>query len=290
MLPGSYHRTMLELSRTVRFCLPADPQAYQQPRSNTHAAWPPPSGLDPYFEITVVCKGQADVDTGYFINIKDIDTAVREVVLPILRQACHPSPSAAASPVALPHVLMRSVEALQPHLRGTVHQLTLALTPRTTMTFTPTPTSTSASASSSPPPGVTLAQRYEFSAAHRLHTATLTDEQNRETFGKCNNPHGHGHNYQVEVQVHCPVDEQGRSVSFAQLDQAVDTHVIEPLDHKHLNEQVPAFANLNPSVENISRVVWDMLAEHVPGRATLEAVTVWETPKTACTYRGGGGA
>jgi 6-pyruvoyltetrahydropterin/6-carboxytetrahydropterin synthase len=66
----------------------------------------------------------------------------------------------------------------------------------------------------------------------------------------------------------------------------VDKVVIEPLDHKHLNVEVPDFKDLNPSVENIAKVIFHRLAEPIAtSETTLESVTVWETSKTWCQYR-----
>ena len=133
---------------------------------------------------------------------------------------------------------------------------------------------------------VILRQQYEFSAAHRLHVPDFTDEQNQATFGKCNNPAGHGHNYRVEVAARCPVGADGTTVEPAELDAVVDREAIEKLDHKHLNVDVPEFADMNPSVEHIVKVVWEMLDGKLPGEATLDEVKVWETGKTVCAYRG----
>lgn len=264
---------MLQLSRTVRFCLSPDPGDAEVPRHNTFAAWPPMSGLGRYYELRVVCTGEADPQTGYFINIKHIDTAVREHVLPVLRAAVADEAAAARAPVA--GLLATALDALQPALGHSVDQIELRLCP--TLTYTSRRDTMQQ---------VFIKQQYEFSAAHRLHVPALTDAENRATFGKCNNPAGHGHNYRVEVVAACPVDAHGRTVTPADLDVAVDTHLIEVLDHTHLNIDVPAFAQLNPSVENIAVVAWGMLKGKLPGGSVLDEISVWETGKTVCTYRG----
>ena len=95
--------------------------------------------------------------------------------------------------------------------------------------------------------------------------------------------------YRVEVVARCDIDPQGQTLQPAALDAVVNTYVIEPLDHKHLNHDVPRFADRNPSVEHIAEAVWDMLAEplsrELPG-STLDEISVWETGKTVCTYHG----
>ena len=135
---------------------------------------------------------------------------------------------------------------------------------------------------------VILRQQYEFAAAHRLHVPTLSDEENRQIFGKCNNPSGHGHNYQVEVAVKCPIDGDGHIATVNMIDALVDREIMERLDHKHLNEDVDAFADLNPSVENIAKVIYDWLVVAMRNEnLELEVISVWETGKTRCTYPAG---
>lgn len=125
---------------------------------------------------------------------------------------------------------------------------------------------------------IELTQCFEFAAAHRLHSPSLSDRENQETFGKCNNPHGH--NYQLEVSVVGEPDAAGGAViPVIGLERIVKSRVIDRFDHKHLNEDCPEFAQLNPSVENIARVIWSLL-EGQFGPARLARVRVWETGKT----------
>jgi 6-pyruvoyltetrahydropterin/6-carboxytetrahydropterin synthase len=243
-------------------------------------------GLGRYYELHVTCRGAADAQTGYFINIKHIDTAVRDHALPLLRRAVADETAAARAPLG--RLMHEILSALQGPLEQQVHAVALQLTPFLAyhLRLDTMPTTTPADA---PSPTLLLSQEYEFSAAHRLHVPGLSDEDNRATFGKCNNPAGHGHNYRVRVVVACPVDEHGQTLGPAELDAVVDEQLIEPLDHTHLNEDVPAFAARNPSVEHIVETAWGMLAgplaERLPG-CRLDELTVWETGKTACTYRG----
>lgn len=264
---------MLELSRTVRFCL--DTQGnLQAGKHNTYAAWPPPNGLARYFELRITCRGKADPLTGYFINIRDIDRAVRANALPALVSAAHDEHT--EGPTLLGPLMSRLCSVLQPALNDSVYAVELQLTPFTSVALQ----------AHDMPHRIYLKQRYEFSSAHRLHVDTLSDEENREVFGKCNNPAGHGHNYTIEVVARTPVDEHGKSLDIASLDRAVDQHVIDKLDHKHLNHDVPEFTGLNPSVENIAAVIWKMLDNQIPGQGSLAELSVWETGKTVCTYRG----
>ena len=119
-------------------------------------------------------------------------------------------------------------------------------------------------------------RRYRISASHRLHTDAISDEENRATYGKCNNPHGHGHNYVVEVMVAGPVDtETGMVINMAALDEVVRAQVVERFDHANLNLD-PLFANRVPTTENLSRVVFALLKDALPA-GKLERVRVEET-------------
>ncbi len=133
---------------------------------------------------------------------------------------------------------------------------------------------------SSSQPMMTITQQFEFSAAHRLHSARLTDAENRAVFGKCNNPHGHGHNYVVEVTIGGNGDGAEESLlPLARLNDIVRARVIEKLDHRHLNLEVDEFRNSNPTVECIASVIWRWLDGQLKP-AKLQKVRVYETPKT----------
>jgi 6-pyruvoyltetrahydropterin/6-carboxytetrahydropterin synthase len=119
-------------------------------------------------------------------------------------------------------------------------------------------------------------RRYLVSASHRLHTDALSVDENRATYGKCNNPHGHGHNYVVEVLVGGAVNpETGMVVDMVALDEVVRARVIERFDHANLNLD-PLFANRVPTTENLCRVVFGLLKDALPG-GELERVRVEET-------------
>ena len=99
--------------------------------------------------------------------------------------------------------------------------------------------------------GVT--RRYRFAASHRLHTPRLSEEQNQELYGKCNNPYGHGHNYDVEITVKGPVDaETGRAVDLTELDRLVKAEVLDVFDHRNLNAEIPRFGEVVPTSENLA--------------------------------------
>jgi len=119
-------------------------------------------------------------------------------------------------------------------------------------------------------------RRYMISASHRLHADALSAEENRATYGKCNNPNGHGHNYVVEVLVGGAVDpETGMVVDVVALDQVVRTKVIDRFDHTNLNLD-PLFQNRVPTTENLCRAVFGLLKDALPAGG-LEHARVEET-------------
>jgi len=132
---------------------------------------------------------------------------------------------------------------------------------------------------------VVFGRRYHFAAAHRLHSAQLSDEENCRVYGKCNNPYGHGHNYVLEVSVSGTVDPAtGMIVNLVDLDKFVHREVIEAFDHKSLNEDVAAFRALVPTTENLCKEIYQRL-QHFP-LAKLERVRIQETSNNAFEYAG----
>ena len=115
--------------------------------------------------------------------------------------------------------------------------------------------------STTPANKIRLTRRYRFSATHRLYSDELTEQQNKATFGKCANPYGHGHDYVLHVSVSGPLEpETGRIVDLNTLDQFVHETVVQPFEHKNLNVDVPEFAALVPTTENLAIVVQQRLA------------------------------
>jgi 6-pyruvoyltetrahydropterin/6-carboxytetrahydropterin synthase len=128
-------------------------------------------------------------------------------------------------------------------------------------------------------------RRFMLSASHRLHVDSLSDDENRAVYGKCNNPHGHGHNYIIEVLTAGRVDpDTGMVVNLVDLDRAVEARVIHRFDHTNLNKD-PLFANRVPTTENLCRAVYDLLADALPA-VELEHVRVEETENNFFQYFG----
>lgn len=122
-----------------------------------------------------------------------------------------------------------------------------------------------------------------FSAAHRLASPRLSYEENCEIYGKCARPHGHGHNYHLEVTVKGQIDPRtGMLVDLAALQAAIDEHVVEPFDHTFLNKDIPYFAEVVPTAENIAVHIRDLLQGPIATLgASLHKVKLIESPNNS---------
>jgi 6-pyruvoyltetrahydropterin/6-carboxytetrahydropterin synthase len=133
---------------------------------------------------------------------------------------------------------------------------------------------------------VYLTRKAEFSAAHLYHNPDFSPEENRRIFGKCNNPNGHGHNYTLEVTVKGAVDpKSGFVVDLKELKDIMRREVLDALDHRFLNKEVPEFATKIPTTENIAIVIWQRLAAKLSA-ARLHRVLVYETPDLFVDFYG----
>lgn len=123
-----------------------------------------------------------------------------------------------------------------------------------------------------------------FNAAHRLHCASWSDEKNRAVFGKCNNPNFHGHNYELEVKVIGYCDpETGYVIDTKILSDIIQREVTDQFDHKNLNLDVQHFVDLNPTVENIAKIIYQLLRKHIESHLELK-IKLYETPRNFVEY------
>ncbi len=131
-----------------------------------------------------------------------------------------------------------------------------------------------------------LTRRYRFSASHRLHSVEMSAEENRATYGKCNNPHGHGHNYTLEVTVSGPVDQStGMVCNLVDLDGVVESEVLSRYQLSNLN-MLEEFTQLVPTTENLSVEIFEILQRRFH-LAHLEGVRLEETMMNSFEYSGG---
>ena len=131
-----------------------------------------------------------------------------------------------------------------------------------------------------------MTRRYWFSASHRLHSESMSPEENRKTYGKCNNPHGHGHNYALEVTVSGPVDPRtGMICDLADLDRFVDEKIVQRFGHENLNT-LAEFRDVVPTTENLCIEIYRILEQgfHQSG---IEKIRMEETMLNSFEYAGG---
>ncbi|TNE72299.1 MAG: 6-carboxytetrahydropterin synthase [Bacteroidetes bacterium] len=129
-------------------------------------------------------------------------------------------------------------------------------------------------------------RREHFNAAHRLHNPGWSDETNQRIFGKCNNPNYHGHNYVIEVKVTGEVDpDTGYVIDTKILSDLIKREITERYDHKNLNLDIPEFKDLNPTAENIARMIYERLRIHISDKLDLK-IRLYETERNSVEYPG----
>jgi len=271
---------VVELRRIIRFAI--NPEGVSAPAGVPHdangfAGIPAMRGLGRHYEVELVCRGEPDPLTGYLINIKDLDSAVRQGIVPLIERACRQT--AWVEPVDLLPACVAAVGERLGGGRARLHTLRWRLSPTYSLEMSPQSTDTAV-----------IRQQFDFAAAHRLHVPGLSDQENRAVFGKCNNPAGHGHNYRIEPAVALSMASRP-PFSLVDLERVTDQVLIQRFDHKHLNQDTMEFApdtGVNPSVENMARVFFELLAPAIDresrGGASLRSITVWETEKTSATF------
>jgi 6-pyruvoyltetrahydropterin/6-carboxytetrahydropterin synthase len=128
--------------------------------------------------------------------------------------------------------------------------------------------------------------RMTFCCALRLHVPTLSDEENFKLYGPCSWPSFHGHNYDLEVAVTGSADSTtGMVTDFAALDRIVRENVVNVIDHRNLNTDIPWLKGVVPTTENLAAKIWEILADLV-SPATLHSITIGERDSNIVTYFG----
>jgi 6-pyruvoyltetrahydropterin/6-carboxytetrahydropterin synthase len=135
---------------------------------------------------------------------------------------------------------------------------------------------------------VYLTRVEHFNAAHKLYNPRWSREQNEAVFGKCANENWHGHNYELYVTVKGEVNEDtGFLMDVKVLSGIVTQHVLDIVDHRNLNLDVPFLAGKMCSTENLAKGIWEQLEPHIPEGAVLHAIKLYETPRIYVEYFGG---
>ncbi len=138
---------------------------------------------------------------------------------------------------------------------------------------------------------VYLTRKVEFSASHLYHNPDFSPEENRRVFGKCNNPHGHGHNYVLEVTIAGEPDPRtGMVLDLKELKGILEREILDRMDHRFLNYEVPELAGKIPTTETIAMAIWQLLEPRINhrGQGRLHRVRLYETPDLFVDCMGNG--
>jgi 6-pyruvoyltetrahydropterin/6-carboxytetrahydropterin synthase len=237
------------------------------------------------YVVEVTVAGEIDDATGMVVNMTDVDKALKQQVVAQLanKHLTYEVPYFAETPPTLENIARYIAAQFQLEFQFPAARLT-----RVTLWEMPTLWATLDLKKDNTMIGLT--RSFDFAAAHRLHAPGLSDAENEAIFGKCDNPNGHGHNYGVEVTVvGDPHPVTGMIVDLAKFDEILEREVMKRFDHKHLNLDTPDFKEINPTSENLTRVIWDHLDGEIPAPARLYRVVVRETDRNYFEYYGESG-
>lgn len=127
-------------------------------------------------------------------------------------------------------------------------------------------------------------RKTNFNSAHRLHNPKFDDITNKELFGLCNNPNYHGHNYELIVKVVGDINpDTGYVYDLKVLNDLINLEIVERFDHKNLNLDTFEFKNVNPTAENIARIIYELLRAKIENKFEIE-ITLYETPRNYVVY------
>ncbi len=134
---------------------------------------------------------------------------------------------------------------------------------------------------------VYLTRIEHFNAAHKLYNPRWSKEKNEEVFGVCANENWHGHNFDLYVTVKgTPDPDTGFLMDAKKLSKLINEKILEQLDHKNLNLDVPFLKDMMCTSENLAVVIWQQLEPHLPGNVQLHAIKLYETPRIYVEYFG----
>ena len=133
-----------------------------------------------------------------------------------------------------------------------------------------------------------VTRRERFNAAHRMYREEWDEQHNERIFGKCSNPYWHGHNYELFVTIKGEPDpETGMLINLKEVSRVIRTEVIEALDHKNINLEVPFMQNRIASTENLAIAIWKVLeAPFKELKVKLHAVRISESENNTVEYFG----
>jgi len=132
-----------------------------------------------------------------------------------------------------------------------------------------------------------LERRYRFSASHLYWRGGWTEERNRQVFGKCSFRPGHGHNYRLYLTVTGELDTAtGFLIDLGALDSLVQTHILDVIDHRHLNAALPQFeeGGAIPTTENLVAWIALTLESVLPAGTSLRRLRLEEDEDLAAIW------
>ena len=258
-------------------------------------AWASKWGHGHNYVVEATVAGRVNDATGMVVNITDVDRALKRYVTGPLsdKHLTYEVPHFRDTPPTLENIARFAADQFARHFdcpEARLARLTVWEMPTLWATLLPASDYFDDAANEKEPtPMLGLTRSIDFAASHRLHAPNLSDYENAALFGKCDNPNGHGHNYHVEVTVVGETDPvTGMLVDLAAFDAALEREVMDRFDHKHLNLDVADFRGMNPTTENLTRVIWDRLLPAIPAPARLYRVVVRETDRNYFEYYGEG--
>jgi 6-pyruvoyltetrahydropterin/6-carboxytetrahydropterin synthase len=134
---------------------------------------------------------------------------------------------------------------------------------------------------------VYLTRQEHFNAAHKLYNPNWTKERNEAVFGVCANENWHGHNYDLFVTIKgVPDADTGFLFDVKVLSKIIKQHVIDQLDHKNLNMDVPFMKDKMCSTENLAMAIWQQILPHLPASVSLHCIKLYETARIYVEYFG----
>lgn len=266
---------MHKLAREVRFCV--DPFSSESVMgANSYTAKPCGDGLSIYFGLLAELEGAVDADTGFVVNVTEIDKAIRGKAVGVFESCVRENFGAgkAVSYYDLYLLLKKSWGLIGGDFgNGKLSKLVLSVNPFRKLSIDLEDSTM-----------FYFSEKFEFAAMHRLWNEKFSEQENYDHFGKCANPNGHGHNYHVEVTVKRDGSDEGSGWGGA-FERVAHDNFINVVDHKNLNEDVAGLKGKNPTVENITSFAWEQLSGKFAG-AELDSITIWETDRAYCKYSG----
>ncbi|MBC8104338.1 MAG: 6-carboxytetrahydropterin synthase [Cytophagales bacterium] len=239
------------------------------------------------YVVEATVAGEVEPRSGMVVNIVEVDQVLKKFVTGPLadKHLNHEVGHFADTPPTLENIARYVADQFRSHFRNPAAHLA-----RVTVWESPTLWASLTLGDKETSDMIALTRAFDFAASHRLHAPALSPDENRQVFGKCNNPNGHGHNYGVEVTVVGDPDPvTGMLVDLAALDTVLDREVMGRFDHKHLNLDTPDFADTNPTSENVTVAIWNHLEKAIPAPARLYRVIVKETDRNLFEYYGATG-